>query len=171
MLISRLCDHFIKTKYNRNWENRAISMKRKNQVWKAFSTLYSLRVVGSDNVRWSGVRGLVCDGRFFVSDFGRKGPMLVCDFVTWFGPLSVFICYWHSMRAYTLCTNWGTFFVHLSKIIFKEENGSCEIIGCYVYLLLVFRKSSAILMGYNIAQEQTRADICTLLFVIYMHQE
>lgn len=76
------------------------------------------------------------------------------------------------MRAYTLCTNWGTFFVHLSKIIFKEENGSCEIIGCYVYLLLVFRKSSAILMGYNIiAQEQTRADICTLLFVIYMHQE
>lgn len=96
----------------------------------------------------------------------------VCDFVTWFGPLSVFICYWHSMRAYTLCTNWGTFFVHLSKIIFKEENGSCEIIGCYVYLLLVFRKSSAILMGYNIiAQEQTSADICTLIFVIYMHQE
>lgn len=58
------------------------------------------------------------------------------------------------------------------RIIFKKENGSCEIIGCCVYLLLVFRKSSALLMGDNIiAREQTSADICTLLFVIYMYQE
>lgn len=104
-----------------------------------------------------GVGGWVCDGRFFVSDLVERVQCFVCDFVTWFGPSLVLICYWHSMRAYTLCTNWGFFFpfIYLNHF-FNKENFSCEIIGCYVYLLVVFLLKC-------IAQEPPSADICTLL--------
>lgn len=140
MLIFRLCHHFIETKCNRNWENRVISMKSKK-------IKYGRHLVDCTHWQWwhpvIGSWRLGLWWQILCERFGRKGPMLCLWFcyVIWtFTGLHVLLAFHESIHFMYKLRNFFPF-IYLNHF-FNKENFSCEIIGCYVYLLVVLRKSS-----------------------------